>query len=374
MKNFFAIILISALVVSCARTSLPPITGADGFALEKDEKRLWAQTAEEIQDLDASGALYNDPVLEEYLNGIARKLQPKDVYRVLPFRIKVIKHPSLNAFAYPNGTIYVHTGILARADNEAEFATLVGHEMVHATHRHSIKKWRNLKKKNQIASVVGIKLDEVGLMAAVSGYSREVETEADREGLKLVVMAGYDPRESPKLFEHMEQELEDEKITEPFLYSTHPHLSARIENYRELLESEYKGRTGVTNADLFRKNIRKLILDNAWLDLQRGRFATVERNVVSYVGAYPADARGYYLLGELYRQKGQQGDTEKAEQNYRKAISCDPRHADPYKALGLIQYKKGDKKTAQKNLRTYLTLSPQSRDRAYLESYIHDEN
>ena len=106
------------------------------FIFEEDEKRLWNRSEEEERSIAKSGMLYQDRELEAYLNGVASKLQPPEAYERIPFRILVLKNPYCNAFALPNGYIYVHTGILARMDNEAQLATLLAHEMTHATHRH----------------------------------------------------------------------------------------------------------------------------------------------------------------------------------------------------------------------------------------------
>jgi predicted Zn-dependent protease len=109
--------------------------------------------AQEEQDaIDGSGLLYQDTEIENYLNQIAEKLQTNSISPDISFQIKVIKDPKLNAFALPNGVIYIHTGILARMDNEAQLAALLAHEMTHCTHRHSLKTLRNIKDRTQAKS------------------------------------------------------------------------------------------------------------------------------------------------------------------------------------------------------------------------------
>src|SRR4030067_1130229 len=90
---------------------------------------------------------------------------------------------------------------------EAQLATLLAHEMTHATHRHAIKQFRDARNKTAFLAVItagtsglAAPLGALGTLAAITGYSREQEAEADREGFKLMVKAGYDPGEAPKLF------------------------------------------------------------------------------------------------------------------------------------------------------------------------------
>lgn len=384
MRHAVLALLLCIILAGCATTSLPPVTGQT-FIFEEDEKRLWLRSEEEQKILNKSGLIYRDEELETYLNEIAKKLQPPDVFKHIPFKIMVIKNHFLNAFAFPNGVIYIHSGILARMENEAQLATLLAHEMTHATHRHAVKGLRDIKNKTAFLATVQVTLGGVGggvgdlatllgtigTLAAVTGYSRELETEADMEGFKLMVKAGYDPYEAPKLFVHIKKELEEEKIKEPFFFGTHPRLQERIENYEAILNTQYRGnRVGIKNSEIFLEKIHRLILDNAHLDLKVGRFKIAQRGVEKYLTIKPDDARAYYLLGEIFRQKGEEGDMERAKGHYQKAISINPSYPDPYKGIGLIHYKQGEKSLAKKSLELYLSLSPQASDRAYIEEYI----
>jgi len=387
-KALFLLLLAVAALSGCASTNLAPVSSNGNFRIEEDEKRIWLRSEEEERDLNRSGLLYEDKELEAYLNDIARKLQPPAVYKSIPFKIKVIKNPYLNAFTYANGVIYVHTGILARMENEAQFATLLAHEMTHSTHRHGVKEFRHVQNKSAFLAtfrttlggtpIVGglvNALGELGTMASVSGYSSDLETEADTEGLKLMVKAGYDPQEAPKLFEQLKQELEEEEITEPFFFGTHPRVKERMKNYAKLLKGEYKERRGGTkNAELFQSKISRLVLDNAWLDLKGGRFKQAQRGAEKYQAKKANDARGYYLLGEVCRQRGEKGGGEKAKSYYQKAIAINPGYPDSFKAMGLMQYKQGEKGSAKKNLKQYLSLAPQAADREYIEEYLKECN
>jgi len=378
-----AIGLVGLILAACATSTLAPIRDGN-VQLEDDEKRMWARVEQEQKKFDASDALYRDPELDAYLTGVARRLQPPEVLQAIPFRVAVVKNPWLNAFAMPNGALYIHTGLLARLDNEAQLATILGHEMVHVTHRHAIRDFRSAKNKTAFLATMNVTFGGVpvlggladligafGTTAAITGYARDQEREADAEGLDLMVRAGYDPAEAPKSFEGMKKELDEEKIKESFFYSSHPRLQERIENFDAAIKTAYRDRRGgAKNTELFLKKTQRVVLDNAQLDLKAGRFRTAQWGAEKALAVKPNDPKAYYLLGEILRQKAGDGDMLNAGQQYQKAIALDPAFPDPHKGLGLVQLKRGETCQAKKSLQSYLALAPSAPDRAYIDGYI----
>ena len=375
-------ITVCCLAAGCA--TLRPVPVTEAMMSSEDEQMLWRRAQEEQNAINGSGVLYQDAELENYLNFIVEKLQVNSTSPDISFQIKVVKDPNLNAFAFPNGVIYVHTGILARMDNEAQLAALLAHEMIHCTHRHTLRVLRSIKDRpayfdavrKTLAKMVMTRglaqfLGITGSMAAISGYTRELETEADRVGLDLMVKANYDPREALKLFEHLRQEIEIEGFEEPYFFGTHPNVHQRIENVNNWLVAKYRGKgTGLKNTKIFQSRISRLILDNARLDLRQGRFYIAQRTVKKYLITKPEDARAYYLLGEIFRQRDRQNDTSAALKNFEKAISLNPSFPEPHKAMGLIYYKDGDRRLAKSFFESCLLLSPDTPDKAYIQGYL----
>lgn len=380
MRRLVFLLTLILGLCGCASTALPPVT-AGSFAPEQDEKRLWQRAQEEQERLDASGLLLQDRDLDAYLDEVAHRLQPPSVWRQIPFRIKVLKNPCSNAFAYPNGVIYVHTGILARMENEAQLATLLAHEMTHATHRHQVREFRG--NRNRTAALASLRatlgglpaigelttaLGELGTMASVSGYSRDLETEADMEGIARVVAAGYNPREAPKLFDQIKQELQEEGEKEPFFFGSHPRLKERAGNYRDFLD-EHPGAGGKVGADAFARRVAPALLANTWLQLQAGRFEQARVGAEKFLAARPKDPRGHFLLGEILRQE-EGGKVSTAITHFRQAVASDPAYAEPYRSMGLLHLKAGQKKEAKKAFQSYLKLAPKAADRSYVEDYL----
>jgi predicted Zn-dependent protease len=378
--------MICLLVGSCSTTP-PPLLEED-LDVTDDENRLWQRAAEEQAIFESSGIIYRDPALEDYLHQIANKLQPLEVREKYNFRIRLIKDPYLNAFAFPNGVIYLHTGILSRLDNEAQLAALLAHEMTHCTHRHALRAFSGLKNQNslilslkqtvaRIAST-GDLLDLFGTtasMAAINGYAQHFETEADMVGLKLMAEAGYDPGEALRLFEHLKEELASENLKEPFFFATHPQLQKRIENCKGFLDTLNSPETqGIKNKEVFLDRIQRVLLYNSSLDLKAGRFRAARRGVEKYLTLRKDDPKAYFLVGEILRERGEVEDDLRAKDFYEKAIALDPSYPDPHKAIGLIYFKEGEWVLAKRSFESSLALSPHMHDRAYVQGYLQECN
>ncbi len=379
--------------VSCASTNLPAIGSGKSFQLEEDEKQAW-RDSERIEHLyEKSGFLFKDQELEDYLNALAERLIDLAVLDTgIKPRIKVVQNPFLNAFALPNGVIYIHTGMLARIENEAQLATVLGHELTHFTHRHTVKEMRSAQNKVAFARTLQVLIivpaialggqalgeltgrpGELWALSSVRGYSRELETEADDEGLRAMIRAGYDPKEAPRVFQHLQQELDERKIKEPFFFGTHPALQDRIENYSRLISKEYAAQTKETerlkDSEEFQIRTERLLLDNAVLDLRIGRARTAWTAIEKHLKRKPNSAQANFLLGEVYRQEA---DITRAITAYQESVRLDPAYAEPHRELGLIYRAQSRRKEARTELEKYLAMDPGAVDGPIIKGYISD--
>jgi predicted Zn-dependent protease len=383
-KTFLWFWLVPIVLYGCS--SVDPLSTPEGNRLEDDEQRLWKTVIEEQKRLDRSGTLYEDPVITSYVNEVVQKLMTSTVRSSpLTVQVKIVKNPLLNAFAFPNGVIYAHTGILARIENEAQLATLLGHELTHATHRHAIQAFRGVKRSSAalatfqmvtlpfgVFGAAATALGTVGYVASVSGYSRGNEREADREGLALAVTAGYAAAEAPKLFEHLKRDLEFRKIDEPFFFGSHPKLAERVKSYQELIADRYANQTGEIGEERYRRIMLPLFVENAKTDLAIGRFELAEESLGRVTSQRVDHPQALYLLGEVTRQRNGEGDQKRSEERYRQAIAADPTYPDPHRALGTLLLKRDEKDGARSELQRYLQLAPQAPDRAYVEQELRN--
>ena len=380
---------IGLAALGCASTDLTPATKSPtGLVLEEDERRIWNRAREEQETLRRARVEYDDPALKAYVNAVAQRVAPAEVRRAgIALDARIIKNPALNAFMYPNGTMYVHTGILARMENEAQLATLLAHEMTHATHRHAVRRFRDIRNKTDFMagfSVVTLPfgywgllanlLGTLGMVASVYGYSQDMEREADAEGFQLMVQAGYDPREAPKLFRHLKLWVEEEDKPEPFFFNTHPRLVERIASYDEIIAK---------NAQLFSRpeplrigeeaflsHTRRMVLDNAALDLSAGRFLQAQKGCQKVLSLDPENARATFLMGETYRIQNDPQKFAEAIWLYQRAIALDPTYPDPHRGLGTLHYHDRQSAQATAEFQQYLQLAPAAADRVHIQSLI----
>ena len=203
------------------------------YSLEK-EIALGKQLAQQVE---RQSKIVNDPVIAEYVNRIGQNLVRNSDAKV-PFTIKVIEDPTVNAFALPGGFFFVQTGLILKADNEAELAGVMAHEIAHVAARHGTRQ----ATRAEIAQLSTIPLIFIGGAAAYGIYqasgllvpmgmlkfSRNFEAEADYLGLQYMYKTGYDPGAFIDFFEKI-QTLEKRKPgTIAKAFSTHPPTDDRI--------------------------------------------------------------------------------------------------------------------------------------------------
>jgi Zn-dependent protease with chaperone function len=383
-KFFFCAfwLLLAALAMGCSTPSGPIASSGSGALQSRaDEQMLWQKAEQDQRAFESSGLIYPDQALEDYLNQIAAKLQPQPADPKI--RVKVLKSTRLNASAYPNGMIYIHSGLLARMDNEAQLAAVLGHEITHCTQRHALRAFRKVKDQPALLRAVQHTLSKTrslqdmarfmgisGAIAAVSGHIRELEAEADRMGIELMVRAGYDPREALFIFDQMISEIEQEGFEEP-VFGSQPTVRQRVVHLQNLIDAQYPYKVSETlNTKIFLAKLARLFLDNVELDIRQGRFQAATSGVEKHLRIKPDDSRAYFLLGEIYRQRQQDGDMLKALAYYDRAVSLDPNFAAPHKAIGLIHYKEGRRTLARKFFESCMQLAPDSPDKAYIQGYL----
>ncbi len=366
----FAATLAVAWAAPSIGARVPPFTdGASLAQVAGDEQRVWSQGDEVAQQLARGGVIYESETTTAYVQGVMDRLFPEFKGRM---QVAVVKSAQLNAFALPNGRIYINEGLLARFQNEAQLATLLGHEGTHFTHRHGYQNEKSVKDNAAFGALGGMVVPLLPQLLAVTsiyGFSREMETEADVQGFARLKKAGYDVHESPRVFQHLMAEVKAEDIKEPFFFATHPRLADRVENMKKLSAGVPPGGDGTSAADYTNK-MMQVRVDNLdmMLSMGRAKSALIMLGDPERRAELPPQAQ--YYLGEAYRLRGQEGDVKLAEEAYLKAIEAAPEFAPSYRALGVLRMKGNHYADAQKYLDRYLELAPDAPDRKHVESYL----
>jgi predicted Zn-dependent protease len=372
--RFITAAMALSLMAACETTNIAPAT-APTTQLESDERRLWSRAHDEEELLEHSGFLARAPELEHYVEGIVATLKPDLLPNGATIHVRILVDPSLNAFALPDGTLYIHTGLLARLENEAQLAVVVGHEITHAVHRHALKGFRDLKNKTAFAAVfnagtagVGGILGALGAASSVSGYAKDLERDADVTGFQLLTRAGYDPREAIKVFELLLQESRRSKIREPFFFGSHPRLTERISSYQQLVAALPPGRpTGRVERERYGAHIAEILLPNGIAAQQAGDLDFAQESAERMLALQPGDPHALLLIADVQRKRGHDDD---ALRRYQEITRLDPAFADAFRGLGLVLFKQHRLPEAAQAFQRFITLVPEAPDRAYIESFL----
>jgi len=209
------------------------------FMSLESEIAMGRQLASEVE---REVKLVDDPMVNEYVNRVGQNLVRNSDAKV-PFTIKVVESDEVNAFALPGGFFYVNSGLILAADDEAELAGVMAHEIAHVTARHGAEQ----NSKGQLLNFATIPLIFLGgpagyglrqassFMIPVTflSFSRGAEAEADYLGLQYLYKTGYDPTAAVSFFEKLQAKETAKPGTMSKLFSTHPPTGDRIEKEKE---------------------------------------------------------------------------------------------------------------------------------------------
>lgn len=203
--------------------------------------------------------LYRNSAVNDYVTQLGRRLAANSDRPDLPYTFQVVDDDSINAFATLGGFVYVNTGLLKTAENEAELASVIGHEIGHIGGKHLVRQMRQKALASGLASAAGLDRNQaVGIgvdLALNRPRSREDEFDADKRGLRTLTRTGY---AQSGMVSFMQKLLKKSSGTPSFL-STHPATSDRIKALQAAINAQpSSGSTGLDNAN-YQANIKALL-------------------------------------------------------------------------------------------------------------------
>jgi len=228
---------------------------------------------EYAQQVEASVKLVQDPVITEYVNRIGQNLVRNSDAQV-PFTIKVIDSDEINAMALPGGFFYVNSGLILAADEEAELAGVMAHEIAHVAARHAMRgmtrsNWANIGTIPLIFVGGGIgyavrSAAGIGLPLTFLTFSRGFEAEADYLGLQYMYKTGYDPQAFISFFEKVQAQEKKKPGTLAKAFATHPQTPDRISRSQEEISQILPARAEytVTTSEFDQVKARLAALEN----------------------------------------------------------------------------------------------------------------
>ncbi|HEV8182522.1 MAG TPA: M48 family metalloprotease [Candidatus Angelobacter sp.] len=214
------------------------VAGWDWYSIES-EIRMGKEYATQIE---SSLKLVTDPTINEYVNRVGQNLVRNSDAKV-PFTIKVVDSDVINAMALPGGFFYVNSGLILAADNEAELAGVMAHEIAHVAARHTTRQLTRYQFANYmtlplifVGGGIGLAAREaagIGIPMTFLKFSRGFEAEADYLGIQYMYKAGYDPNEFVNFFEKIQAQEKKKPGSMAKVFTDHPQTPDRITKSQE---------------------------------------------------------------------------------------------------------------------------------------------
>jgi predicted Zn-dependent protease len=313
---------LASLTLACATglRALGQSVPSPEFKFTKVDLQLLDDINEVDRQVAKKGLIFENPDLQAYMDSICKRLMAdRPTPENVKFRCLVLRDPMQNAFAEPNGTVYLTTGLLALLENEAELAGVLGHELTHTYNRHLYLENRSMRKKMltmnilSIASAVpgvgaavavGSAITDQILVASVYGYSRENEQEADNNGMTAMIAASYDPNAMARSFELLDQGSRYE--FEPFdtFYHDHPKLAERRKYAQDFATAHPVANSRPAPEKEYLSDVAPAICYTIEADINSRRARSAVRAAQRLVDAFPDNPKYQLLLGDSYRSLG----------------------------------------------------------------------
>jgi beta-barrel assembly-enhancing protease len=219
--------------------------GINFFSIEKEI----ALGKEMAQEVERDSRLIDDPVVSEYVNRVGQNIVRNSDAKV-PFTIKVVDSAEVNAFALPGGFFFVNTGLILKAEGEAELAGVMAHEIAHVAARHGTRQATRGQLVNYgtiplifMGGWAGFAIRQAASLALPLGFlrfSRGMESEADMLGLEYMYKCGYDPTSFVDFFERIQTLEKKQPSAVSKVFSTHPLTGDRIRAAQKEIQEELK--------------------------------------------------------------------------------------------------------------------------------------
>ncbi len=302
-------------LVTNARVSgseLPEISDSSATLLTREQELQIDR--EMMSQLRNSGALINDPIINEYIQGLGQSIGSLSTSENNRFQFFVLRDSSINAFAMPGGHIGINAGLIMASRSESELAGVIAHEISHVTQHHiarSVEKANKLNMPLTAAVIAAILLGagdpqvaNAAIAASIGGsaqaqldFSRAHEKEADFIGINLLASAGYDPTAMGSFFARMQEESRYYGSGVPEFLRTHPVTTSRI--------AEAKDRARQFSLPPKQDSIHYLLAKTRVAVLTAESIERIEKNTKTKKGTNKNEQEAYrYLRALVHQQKG----------------------------------------------------------------------
>lgn len=386
------------------------------------------------RDMQEKGMVYMEPELTEYVSAVGNDVLPTGpAPENVTWRFFVLRDPVPNAFALPNGSIYLNTGLLALLENEAQLASVLAHEEAHVLNRHSYLANRSYRKKAVAAHIfaaagaIGAAAGGAGgaaayalgrlaptlLEASVYGYNRELEKNADVHAVGALVQSDYSAEEMVNAFRLLAAGHEVD-LSQVF-YQDHPKLKDRIAYTSELVNSTHPiTKHPRVEPERYSKATGSVARHNVDLDIRAGRTRTAVAVAQRLTKQNPKSSENFCALGDAFRSLGPrtpeptpeelsshgknearkkleklteqeyaealmaapngkanwEANAKQAQDAYTTALELNPANAAPHRGLGFLYEREHLPAQSAEEFRKYLELAPNAFDQSQIRRHL----
>jgi predicted Zn-dependent protease len=378
-----ACLTVASTGVSAKAPALPPYASAYE-PTSVDERGMWMEADEMERKLRDSPLVIRDEALNSYVRGVLCRTVGVD--RCKGVRVYLVEAPAFNASMSPNGAMTVWSGLLLRARNEAELASVLGHEFGHFELRHSLAGFKQRRTASDIGAWVAVlggiagtdtRYLQLSLLGSMFRFNREQERAADLLGLKYLAQSTYPATAAAGVWRNIMAEADASKIgrkrkpkqrySEGF-FDTHPTDLKRAIYLAEAAAPFGAG--GNPGGEPYRLALAKHLPHFLSAQIKLNDFGGTE-----YLLAQLAEQSGWtgdllFAKGELYRLRGNPRDLVSAAQFYGEAIAQGNSLPDARRNLGLALLRSGQVTEGKTALQQYLQLAPDASDSKTISALI----
>lgn len=379
----------AGLAAGCAAN---PVTGRQQLMLVSEQQEIEIDRKHSPHQLSSDYGSVQDSTLADYLQQTGIRLAAKTHRVTMPYRFKPVNATYINAYAFPGGTIAVTRGILLKLDNEAELASLLGHELGHVNARHTASQMSKTLLTQVVVGGAGAavgtqsgafgqlasQLGMFGAGALLASYSRDNEREADALGLEYMARSGYNPIGFEGLMDMLQQLNKSRPSAIELMFSTHPMSEERYRNAIDAIRGGYPGQGG---SPVYRERymdqtggLRRI--GNAIEAMQAGETAMAKKN---YSGAEshfktaldkaPDDYAGLLMMAKCQLA---QDKIDRAESYAKQAKAVYPQEAQAYHVSGFTWIKKKQFDNAYQDFEQYDRLLPGNPSITFFKGYCQE--